>query len=89
VLVVLLAAVGAQGISVSARHEPWQRFGALIAFTIAGPIYMRLASVRLRSPQVGPPENTKRGLGEVLVEWGPAVLTAILALVFWLSMLTA
>jgi hypothetical protein len=89
VLMMLLAAGGAQGISLSANHEPWQRFGALIAFTITGPIYIRLAWVRTRLPQAGPPENTKRGLGEVMVEWGPAVLTAVLALVLWISVLTA
>jgi hypothetical protein len=89
VLMVLLAAVGADELLWPVRHEPWQRFGVLVAFTIACPIYIRLAWVHTRSPRVGPPESTKRRVGEILVEWGPAVLTAALALVLWLSVLTA
>jgi hypothetical protein len=86
---VLLAAVGTHGLLQSARHEPWQRFGVLVAFTVTGPVYIGLAWARTRLPQVGPPERTKRRFGEVLVEWGPTALTAVLALVLWLSVLAA
>jgi hypothetical protein len=88
-LMLFLSAVGTDGILRSANHEPWQRFGVLVAFTIACPLYVRLVWVRTRPPKAGPPEGTKRGLSEVAVEWGPVVLAAALALALWLSVLTA